>query len=412
VTASRTVVVAGAGIGGMTAALAMARKGFRVVVLEQAGRLEETGAGIQLSPNATRIILALGLEERLRPRIVAPEGLQILEAATAREIVTMPLGQAAEQRFGAPYWAIHRGDLQSALADALTDNPDIVLKLGTRVEDFAGYDGGVTVAARKQGAPADERGIALIAADGLWSRLRERLGDSTAPRFRKRAAWRALVPADEVDMTWRAPIVRLWLGAGAHLVHYPVRGGTMINIVAIVDDEHGQQGWSAAGDASEIFDRFSPGHWAATARILIGTPKHWLKWSLFDRPPGRSAGRGAVTMLGDAAHPMLPFLAQGAAMAIEDAAVLADCLARAPGEPDRALRRYEALRRRRNTKVQRAASRTGAIYHLSGKAGVVRNQVMRMLGGSRLLALQQTLYDWRPPEGAPAPSADMSPPKE
>jgi salicylate hydroxylase len=406
VTASRTVIVAGAGIGGMTAAFAVARKGFRAVVLEQTERLEETGAGIQLSPNATRILLALGLGERLRPHVVVPEMLQVLEAPTAREIVAMPLGPVVEQRFGAPYWTIHRGDLQAGLADAVGDNPDIVLRLGTRVEEFAAYGGGVTVAARRHGETADERGIALVAADGLWSSLRPRLMGATPPRFRRRSAWRALVPCHKVDASWREPAVRLWLGHGAHLVHYPVKGGAMINVVAIVDDAREQQGWSEAGDATEIFNRFAPERWAAAARKLIGTPERWLRWALYDRPPTRIAGRGAVTLVGDAAHPMLPFLAQGAAMAIEDATVLAECLTLVPGNAAAAMRRYESLRYRRNAKVQRAATRTGAIYHFTGVAGVVRNLVLRKVGGPRLLALQHALYDWRPPHAGPALRAE------
>jgi salicylate hydroxylase len=403
VTAARTVVVAGAGIGGLTAALALAAKGFRVAVLERAERLEETGAGIQLSPNATHILSALRLGARLQPHVVAPEALQVLAARSAREIVTMPLGAAAERRFGAPYWMIHRGDLQAALAGALADNPDIVLKLGTRVEDFATDAGGVTVAARKDGEPANERGIALVAADGLWSSLRARLGDPRLPRFRRRTAWRALIPADAVAAEWRAPVIRLWLGGGAHLVHYPVKGGAMVNVVAIVDDVHERQGWSAAGEATEICDRFASSQWASVARDLIRTPERWLTWALYDRPAWQSAETGAVTLLGDAAHPMLPFLAQGAAMAIEDAAVLADCLARAPGDAAAAMRSYESLRQSRNAQVVRAARRTGASYHLSGIAGGLRNVALRAMGSVGLLSRQHWLYDWRPPAGALAP---------
>ena len=193
---SRTVIVAGAGIGGLTAALALARQGFRAVVIEQSKRLEEIGAGIQLSPNASRVLLALGLGEALKSKVVAPDSLAIRSARSGREIVHMPLGEDAEFRFGAPYWMIHRADLQTVLLDAARDNPDVTLKLGTRVEDFAIHRNGVTAQTRKDATDGDERGIALVGATGLWSNLRQSLGDPRPAIFRRRTAWRATLPAE------------------------------------------------------------------------------------------------------------------------------------------------------------------------------------------------------------------------
>src|SRR5271169_1308817 len=180
---SRIVIVAGAGIGGLTASLALARNGFRVIVLEQAERLEETGAGIQLSPNATRTLIDLGLGDRLRPHIVAPVAVRVLAARSGREIVRIPLGEAATQRYGAPYWMIHRGDLQAALAAAVAEELDISLKLGMRVDDFVTHPNGVTVSAVGSAGMWNERGDALIAADGLWSASRARIGFKEPPRF-------------------------------------------------------------------------------------------------------------------------------------------------------------------------------------------------------------------------------------
>ena len=234
---SRSIIIAGAGIGGLTAALALTRAGYRAVVLEQAARLEEAGAGIQLSPNATRILFELGLGERLRPLAVAPQAIRILGGNSGREIARIPLGHTAEQRYGAPYWVIHRADLQAVLASAIEQSPDITLRLGTRAEDFALHQHGITVQARTAQGPRDEQGIALIGADGLWSALRARLGVRSQPTFAQRTAWRAVVPAAAMPAELREPVTSLWLGRDAHLVHYPVKAGREVNIVAIVRDD-------------------------------------------------------------------------------------------------------------------------------------------------------------------------------
>ena len=396
---SRTVIVAGAGIGGLTAALTLAQAGFRVTLLEQSERLEETGAGIQLSPNATRILFALGLEDRLRADAVAPDAVEI-RAASGRLLARIPLGETATKRYGAPYWVTHRGDLQAALLEAVRGHPDIALKLGTRVEDVVWHGHGVSVACRKGASTADERGIALIGADGLWSPLRTRLGHRTPPVFGNRTAWRALVPADKVAPDFRTDTVQLWLGRDAHLVHYPVKAGTLINIVAIVDDQWAQPGWGADGARDDILGYLSRRHFAEPARELIALPERWQKWALYDLPPLRHVSDGPLTLLGDAAHPMLPFMAQGAAMAIEDAAVLATCMAREADNPSAGMRRYEASRRKRTAKAQGTARRNSKTYHLAGAEALARDLVMRLLGGKMLLRRFDWLYAWRP---APLP---------
>jgi salicylate hydroxylase len=398
---SRNIIIAGAGIGGLTAALALAQRGFRAVVLDQALTLEETGAGIQLSPNAARVLIGLGLEQRLLANAVAPEAVEI-RAARGQILARIPLGDYAEARYAAPYWVTHRGDLQAALVEAVRANPNIALKLGTRVEDFVVHGNGVTVACRHGPNPADETGIALICADGLWSRLRLRLGHRDRPAFRRRVAWRALIPAAGVAPDVRNEVVRLWLGRGAHLVHYSVKLGALINVVAIVNDDRWQEsglsapGWNEPGAREEIIARFSDKRWAPPVRELITQAERWHKWALYDLPPLRQWGDGPVTMLGDAAHPMLPFLAQGAAMAIEDAAVLAAAMARTSDDISGAMRRYERARRRRTCRAQNGARRNSRAYHTRGTEAVLRNLYLRTIGGKLLLRSYDWLYGWRP----------------
>ena len=399
---SRIVIVAGAGIGGLTVSLALARNGFRVLLLEQAGQLEETGAGIQLSPNATRMLIDLGLGDRLRPHVVAPSALRVRAARSGREIVRIPLGDAA-LRYGAPYWMIHRGDLQAALARAVAQELNVSLKLGMRMEDFATHPHGVTVSAAGTGGLWNEHGYALIAADGLWSAARARMGFKEPPRFAGRTAWRALIPAQDVAPEFRDPIIHLWLGRDAHLVHYPVKGGKVINVVVITADDWSGEGWSEAASRVDLLRHFSAAHWAQQAHALIRVPETWLKWPLYDRRPLLTFSQGAAALLGDAAHPMLPYLAQGAAMAIEDAVVAARCLARIPDDASAALRSYSAIRRARTRKVQRLAAGNGERYHLGTVPAMLRNTAMRLMGGQRLLSHYDWLYDWRLPAALSMP---------
>jgi salicylate hydroxylase len=388
---SRTIIIAGAGIGGLTAALALTRAGFRAVVLEQAKRLEEAGAGIQLSPNATRVLFDLGLAERLRPLVVAPQAI-IVQGASGNDIVRIPLDDA-EKRYGAPYWLIHRADLQAVLAITVAESPDVTLRLGTRVEDFALHQHGVTVEARDEHGLRDEQGVGLIGADGLWSALRTRLGDRKLPRFARRTAWRAIVPAARLTEEFREPLTGLWLGRDAHLVHYPVKAGREVNIVAIVRDSWNEAGWNAPGRPGELAQRFAG--FAPQARALIAAPERWHKWALSDRPPGRPRAKGAVTLIGDAAHPMLPFLAQGGAMAIEDAAVLARCLAR-DEDIAQAMRAYERARRHRVARAQRESRRNSSRYHYSGPLAFARDLVLKTMDGEKLLHRYDWLYGWIP----------------
>jgi salicylate hydroxylase len=395
VAASRTILIAGAGIGGLTAAKALADKGFRVVLYEQSGRPQETGAGIQLSPNATRALTSLRLADKLKPHVVTPQAVSIRQAASGHELARIPLGDDIGLRYGTPYWVAHRADLQAVLLAAVKAHPDIVLKTGIRVEDFVLHANGVTLELRQGIHASDERGIAFIAADGLWSRARMQLTGEGPPRFRGRKAWRVMLDAEHVRDEFRQPVIRLWLGKNAHLVHYPVSAGRLINVVAIVDDKTKGNDWSTPGRREDILKYFAPRHWATAARDLINEAEQWQTWSLYDRPARRRWGHGAMTLLGDAAHPALPFMAQGAAMAIEDAVTLAQCLAAHEAEPVEGLRLYERLRRRRTARVQRASRMTGRIYHLGGPLAHLRDAALSRMGGEKLRERYDWLYDWR-----------------
>ena len=395
---SQTILIAGAGIGGMTAALALAREGFDVRLFDQTEQLEEAGAGIQLSPNATRLLIGLGLASRLKAGVVEPAAIRLRSGPSGRELAVMPVdGGTPDGRYGSPYWVIHRADLHQVLTEAVAKAPNITLTLGAAVKDFS-IDGAgvrVTVCHRRTDENAHD-GALLIGADGLWSRLRTLLTGGAAPRFAGRGAFRAVVPAAQVLPRHREPIIDVWLGPGGHVVHYPIRAGAAVNIVAVCSDRWQSAAWTTFAEREAVLARFPAAKWAPTLRDLLAVPERWHKWALYDRPPLASWGRGPVTLLGDAAHPMLPFLAQGAAMAIEDAAVLAGELVRSPQDRLAALRAYEAVRRPRTAGVQAAARRNDFHYHLRGPAAFARDAVLRTVGGQRLFARYDWIYRWQP----------------
>ena len=396
--ASRTIFVAGAGIGGLTAALALAARGFRVVILEKTERLEEAGAGLQLSPNASRVLIDLGLQSRLAAGAVTPEAISIMSARSGGEIVRLPLGEAASARAGAPYWVMHRADLQAALQAEVNDCPDIELRLGCQFEDTAAHAKGLTVVQRSGIKRQQELAMALVGADGIWSSVRQHLFPQAQPQFTGLIAWRGTVDATRLPREYTSRRVQLWMGPNAHLVAYPI-SAARINIVAVVAGNWNRPGWSAPGDTGEIKNVFSAPQWPGTARMLVGAVDEWRKWALFTVAGGGEWSKGAIALLGDAAHAMLPFAAQGAAMAIEDAAVLAKCLSEIQNEgaPSIALamQRYAKLRLPRVTQVQRAARQSGRIYHLTGPAAFARDLAIRLMGANRVLARQDWIYDWR-----------------
>jgi salicylate hydroxylase len=399
VAASRTIFVAGAGIGGLTASLALAARGFRVIVLEKSPRLEETGAGLQLSPNASRVLIELGLQPRLAGRAVIPDAISMMSAQSGGEVIRMPLGDAATFRNGAPYWLVHRADLQAALQAEVNDHPDIELRLGCQFEDAGPHAKGLTIVQRSGMTRQQELAQALIGADGIWSTVRQHLFPEMKPQFSGLIAWRGTLDATQLPREYTSRRVQLWMGPDAHLVAYSISGAQKINIVAIVPGTWNRPGWSAPGEIGEIKNAFGSSRWPGPARMMIGAVDGWRKWALFTVPDGGAWTEGGIALLGDAAHAMLPFAAQGAGMAIEDAVVLAKCLGEAAGETGAGfaagLKRYAKLRRARVARVQRAARQAGRIYHLAGPLALARDLVIRTLGAQRMLARQDWIYDWR-----------------
>jgi salicylate hydroxylase len=395
---SRTIIVAGAGIAGLTASLTLARQGFRVIILEKAERLEEAGAGLQLSPNASRVLIDLGLQAQLAPRVVIPEAISLMNARSGMEISRIPLASALLQA-DAPYWVLHRADLQAALRTQVGNTPDIELRLGCQFEDVGTHAKGLTVVQRCGDRRQEMLAVALIGADGIWSTVRRHLFPEAQPHFAGLIAWRGTLDATSLPREHGSRRVQLWLGPNAHLVAYPISGARQINVVAVVPGTWNRPGWSEPGEPNEVRGAFAAAGWHAVPRMLIGAVDGWRKWALFTLPEGGHWTKGAVALMGDAAHAMLPFAAQGAGMAIEDAAVLAKCLGETQDEGGPAvatvLKRYERLRRSRVARVQRTARQAGRIYHLSGPLAFARDIAIKAIGPKRMLARQNWIYDWR-----------------
>jgi salicylate hydroxylase len=388
----RHVLIAGAGIGGLTAALCLARIGARVTLLERSKSLQDVGAGLQISPNASAILRELGVLPALAETALAPIAVHIKRARDGATLARLPLDEA-EARWGAPYLLIHRGDLQRALLDAVAKMPEIALVTDSALAGFATTDNGVKLAALRGAIRVTYDGDCLIGADGLRSFVRDRLSGDKAdlPQRAGRVAFRALVDAAHVPAAMRLAESTLWLGPRAHVVHYPLRGGTVINVVAVVDEavpiDWTAEFWSQPATAGDIARRFSGCD--RRLRDLLAAAGTWLRWPLVERPMLAHWTQGPIALLGDAAHPMLPFLAQGAAQAIEDAAALAGALAHCD-TIEHGLGMYEKLRLPRAQQVQIQSHRQATIYHLSGPAAFARDLVMRGLGPQRLLAR----YDW------------------
>src|SRR5262245_27953543 len=366
-------LIAGGGIGGLAAAIALARQGIDCEILERSHFAEETGAGIQLGSHATWALRAIGVLDAIGRDAFSPEAIVIHDGITGRRLTAMPLGGATEERYGAPYLTLRRADLHAGLRAALAGETGAALRTGFDVSAIDVQGDGVVARAADGG---EAKGACLIGADGIWSALRARVSPGAHLRFDGATAWRTQVPRASLPARFAEPVVGLWIGPRAHLVYYPVGGGGDLNVVAVIAGGAARQGWSQPGDAANLLASFAS--WSGDAKSLLGRAEAWRGWSLYRLAGLERWSAGPLTLLGDAAHPVLPYLAQGAALAIEDALALGDCLASAPDDPTRAFRRYEELRRPRATRVQRASRRFGLLYHLGGPLAAARNFVLAL----------------------------------
>lgn len=391
----RPIVVAGAGVAGLTAALALESRGFAVTVLERSPELSEVGAGLQLSPNATRLLGRLGVVERLAETAVKPEALELRSGRTDHGLLRLALGPAAERRWSAPYLVSHRADLQDALLAEAHARAGITLRLASEVTGHAVHAEGVSVTIGNDAGKREDAAL-LVAADGVWSRIAAQPPGNQA-QFSGYVAWRTTVDMDHLppglgEMRKRARNVTAWLGATGHLVAYPLRAGRLLNLVAVTPGASPGESWSIEGDPEALSTHFSG--WHPAIRRLIGRGEKVTYWPLFGMPDGPWVREGRVVLLGDAAHAMTPFAAQGAAMAIEDACALAAALADNANDLPGALARFEAARKPRVEAARQRGALNRFAYHAAGPVALVRNTLFKLRSGERFAADLDWLYGY------------------
>jgi salicylate hydroxylase len=392
-TAPKPILIAGGGIGGLTTAIALDRQHIEAQVLERSTFAEESGAGIQLGPNVTRIFRQLGVLDVLEAQSSRPQAIWLFDGRNGKKLAKISLGDAAEQRYGAPYLTVHRADLHQALRIVASASPRVTLTAGVAVNGIREEDGiGVT------GSDGETRhGAALIGADGLWSTVRNWIAPGTSPAYARATAYRSLLPRDSLPEPFSSPVVGLWLGPRTHLVHYPVCDGSAINIVAVAETGQEREGWNRSAEHETVLACFR--RWNDVPLGLLESATTWRAWSLFALRPLPQWSRGATVLLGDAAHPVLPYLAQGAGLAVEDAAKLAELLGAARAEPSSTFSTYEKIRRPRAAQVQRVSRRLGRAYHMGDTVfgdliRFPRNLILGLRGEDATLRGFDWLYGW------------------
>ena len=368
---TKPILISGGGIGGCACALALSNNGFTCQVFEQSTEFAEIGAGIQLGPNVHKMFKALGIDKEIEKIAFYPDNLIMRDALNGKEITRVDLGKPFLKRFKAPYGVIHRADLHKVIYQSCLESENIDLLTSVSIVDFEEYPDGVRAIA-DDGTSYD--GMALIGADGLWSEIRPKIVGDGKPRVSGHVAYRAVLPVEEVPKEVCSDDVVLWAGPKTHLVHYKLRRGELFNIVAVFHSDKYEEGWDAFGDPEELNKRFQ--NERPEVHMLLDKIEDWRMWVLCDREPVKYWSKGKVTLLGDAAHPMLQYLAAGAGMAIEDSVVLSKLLKKNNGDTANTFKAYEAARYLRTGRVQTTARIYGDIYHASGVVGELRSLVL------------------------------------
>ena len=367
----RQVFIVGGGIGGLAAALALSRRGIAARIIEQAAEFKEIGAGIQLGPNVFWMFDILGLVERVSALAVFPNNLIMMDSITGQEVTRVPLGDKFRKRFKHPYALIHRADLHKVLLEACKKSDRIRLDASQKVVKVEETSDDIVV---RTESGKEYRGAALIGADGIWSSIREIVVGDGKPKPAGHITYRAVLPTSEMPEQYRWHDMVVWAGEKVHLVHYPLRTGDLFNLVAVFHSNRYEEGWDSYGDPTELHERFAKT--CEPVRTLLNKIESWRMWVLCDRPPIKDWSRGRITLLGDAAHPMLQYLAQGAGMSIEDAVCLADRVAAASGDYAAAFLAYQQARYLRTGRVQIMARVYGEFYHAAGVAKELRNMML------------------------------------
>jgi salicylate hydroxylase len=382
-----SILIVGGGIGGLAAALACASKGAKPRVIERAAVFSEVGAGIQMGPNVTRTLYALGLEKKLQEVVFAPQQLQARDTESGKFLGVLRLGQRSLENYGAPYFSVHRADLHQVLLQKLVSDGDVDLSLNCEIDLIRDDVDQVTVNGRglPEGFFDSIDTEALVGADGLWSATRQYVVAKTSPRVTGLVAYRAMLSMQNLPEKLRTQDVTVWMGPRVHAVLYPVRQGESLNLVLVVKGQPPEslEAWDHQAHQKDLELAMGPVH-SDLKEILAAVPE-WRLWPLCDRPPVQGPfemAKGRIALLGDAAHPMRPFLAQGAGMAIEDAAELATSWARTDLEVAKRWQLYANARWARNAKVQARSIRNGQIFHMQGPLRWGRDLALKLLGES------------------------------